>query len=153
MKMQTVAKEAAINLSLLTSTGPVPHTDTKRTSKAAVKAGWQESWLSLDRKGRKLREVKHDVGMWPSSYNKSRRRETFLSCLRIEHTDITHAYLMERLTNPLKSESCRVPFTVKHILVECRKFLTIQNKYSINDNPTLLDMLAKSSNFSFTNVV
>ena len=50
--------DTAANVSGLTSTKPIPHTDTKRVVKAAVKAGWQESWLSLDREGRKLREVK-----------------------------------------------------------------------------------------------
>ena len=66
------------------------------------------------------------------------------------HTNITHAYLMERLANPPECESCRVPITVKHILVECRKFNAIRNKYY--DNPTLSDMLAESSNFCITKI-
>ena len=102
-------------------------------------------------KKRKLREVKRDVGMWHSSYNKSRRIETVLSRLRIGHTNNTHAYLMERFANPLECESCRVPITVKHILVECRKFTTIRNKFY--NNPTLPDMIAESSNFCITKIM
>ena len=69
----------------------------------------------------------------------------------IGQTNITHAYLMECLANPPECKSCRVPITVKHILVECRKFTRIQNKYY--NNPTLSNMLAESSNFSITNIV
>ena len=149
-KADKAAKEAAANVNPLTFTRPVPHTDTKRTVKAAVKAKWQEHWLSPHQGEGKLREVKRDVGIWHSSYNKSRRIETALSRLRIGHTNITHAYLMERLANPPECESCRVPITVKHILVECRKFTTIRNKYY--NNPTLADMLAESSNFCITKI-
>ena len=78
----------------------VPHTDMKRQIKEAIRRGWQDKWLSLDREGRKLREIKRDVGEWNSSYNKCRRIETALSHLRIGHTNITHSYLLQGQANP-----------------------------------------------------
>ena len=148
------------NVRFLTFIRPMSHTDRKKTVKSAVNPGWQEKWLFVGREGGKLREVKHDVGMWHSSYNKSRRIETVLSRLRIGHTNITHAYLMERFAKPSECESCRVPITVKHLLVECRKFTTIRNKYY--NNPIqedwviiilVMDMLAESSNFCVTKIM
>ena len=58
---------------------------------------------------------------------------------------------MERLANPPECENFRVPIIVKHILVECRKFARIRNKYY--NNPTLSTVLAESSNFPVTNIV
>ena len=117
-----------------------------RTIKSAVSGAWQEKWLSFDEEGKKLREVKRDVGAWNSSYNKNRRLETALCRLRIGHTNITHTYLMEGNTNPPICVRCRVPITVKHLLVQCRKYDVIRNKYF--NNATLADMLTETSSYS-----
>ena len=125
-KADTVAKEAATDENIQTLGRAVPHTDMKRPIKEAIRRGWQDKWLSLDREGRKLRERKHDVGEWKSSYNKYRRIETILSRLRIGHTNITHSYLMQGQANPPECERCWKNITVKHILLECRKFAAVQ---------------------------
>ena len=104
---------------------------------------WQEGW--------KPRELKKDVKDWTSSPNKSRRIETVLARLRLGHTNITLVYLMQGQTEPPECDRCRVSITVKHLLLECRKYVTIRNKYFCN--PTLSDMLAESSDFSVDKLV
>ena len=145
-KADAAAKEAAARITTLTPTRAIPHTDMKRTIKCAIIKGWQEKWLSFNQEGSKLREIKRDVGAWISSYNKNRRQETALCRLRIGHTNITHAFLMERNRNPPVCERCRVPITVKHLLVQCRKYDATRNKYF--DNASLADMLAETSDYS-----
>ena len=77
--------------------------------------------------------------------------ETVLVQLRLGHTNITHIYLMKGQTEPPECDRCRVTITVKHLLLECRKYVTIRNKYF--RNPTLSDMLAESSDFSIDKLV
>ena len=130
----------------------IPHTDMRRPLREAITNGWHWKWNSLAREGRKLREIKKDVKDWTSSHNKSRRIETVLARLRLGHTNITHVYLMQGQTEPPKCDRCRVTITVKkHLLFECRKYVTICNKYQ--RNPTLSDMLAKNGDFSIDELV
>ena len=107
----------------------VPHTDMRRPLREAITNGWHREWNSLAREGRKLREIKMDVKDWTSSHNKSRRIEMVLSRLRLGHTNITHVYLMQGQTESPECDRCRVTITVKHLLLECRKYVTIRNKY------------------------
>ena len=129
----------------------IPFTDMKRPIKEAVNRAWFEKWNSLIREGRKLREIKQDTKEWSSSHNNRRRYETLLSRLRIGHTNITHAYLMQGQANPPECERCRQPITVKHLLVECAKFAHIRSKYY--QNPTLSDMLAEGKDFSMGKII
>ena len=150
-KADTVAKEAASSEDTQTLDRALPHTDMKKPIRDAIRKGWQDKWLSLDREGRKLREIKRDVGDWNSSYNKNRRIETVLSRLRIGHTNITHSYLMQGQANPPECERCRKCITVKHILVECSKYATARNKYF--RNPTLPQMVGETDDFSVAKLV
>ena len=118
----------------------------RRPLREAITNGWHREWNSLVREGRKLREIKKDVKDWTSSHNKSRRIETVLARLRLGHV-----YLMQGQTEPPECNRCRVTITVKHLLLECRKYVTIHNKYI--RNPTLSDMLAESNDFSIDKLV
>ena len=102
----------------------IPHTDMGRPLREAITNGWHREWNSLAREGRKLREIKKDVKDWTSSHNKSRRIETVLARLRLGHINITRVYLMQGQTEPPECDSCRVTITVKHLLLECRKYVT-----------------------------
>ena len=101
----------------------IPHTDMRRPLGEAITNGWHRNWNSLAREGRKLRETKKDVKDWTSSHNKSRRIETVLARLRLGHTNITHVYFMQGQTEPPECDRCRVNTTVKHLLLECRKYI------------------------------
>ena len=144
------AKDAAL-AGIQVAPNAIPHTDMKRSVREAIQRKWQEKWNSLDQEGKKLREIKKDVKKWKSSQNRCRRIETALSRLRVGHTNITHAYLMQGQANPPECERCREPVTVKHLLLECRKYSQVRNKYF--SNPTLLDMLAESDNFSVNRTI
>ena len=148
------ADNAAKHVVLQTTQAPtiaIPHTDLKRPVRDAVFKKWQEYWNSLNREGRKLREIKQEVRKWKSSLNRSRRIETALSRLRVGHTNITHSYLMQSQANPPECEGCRETLTVKHLLLECRKYASIRNKYY--NNPTLAEMLAECDKFDVNKII
>ena len=129
----------------------LPHTDIRRPLREAITNGWHREWNSLAWEGRKLREIKKDVKDWTSSHNKSRRIETVLARLRLGHTNITHVYLLQGQTEPPEYDRCRVTITVKHVFLECRKYVTIRNEYFCN--LTLSDMLVESNDFSIDKLV
>ena len=104
-------------------------------------------WLERE----ESREIKKDVKDWTSSLNKSRWIETVLARLRLGHTNITHVYLMQCQTEPPECKRCRVTITMKPLLLQCRKYVTIRNTYF--RNPTLSDMLAESNDFSIDKLV
>ena len=144
-KADAAAKDAALRAPAAPHKA-ISHTDMRRPLGEAITNGWHRKWNSLAREGRKPREIKKDVKDWTSSHNTSRRIETVLTRLRLGHTNITHVYLMQGQSEPPECDRCRVTITVKHLLLECRIYVTIRNKYF--RNPTLSDMLAESSDFS-----
>ena len=118
----------------------------RRPFRETITNEWHREWNSLAQEGRKLREIKKDVNDWTSSHNTIRRIETVLGQLRLGHTNITQVYLMQGQTEPPECDRCRVTVTVKYLLLECRKYVTIRNKYF--RKPTLSDMRAESNDFS-----
>ena len=148
-KADAPAKDAALR-ALTAPCKSIPHTDMRRPLREAMTNGWHRKWNSMAREGRKLREIKKGVKDWTLSHNKSRRIETVLARLRLGHTNITRVYLMQGQTEPPECDRCRVTITVKHLLLECRKYVTIHKYFR---NPTLLDMLAESSDFSIDKLV
>ena len=149
-KADAEAKEAAMAATPPLNRG-INYTDMKRPIREAIFKKWQEDWNSLNIEGRKLREIKQEVRKWKSSLNKCRRIETALSRLRVGHTNITHSYLMQSQANPPECERCRQPITVKHLLLECRKYASTRNK--LYNNPSLSDMLAESSSFDLNKII
>ena len=137
-KAEAAAKDAALRAPTVPHKA-IPHTDMRRPLREAITNGWHRKWNSLARED------------WSSSHNKSRRIETVLTWLRLGHTNITHVYLMQGQTEPPECDRCRVTITVKHLLLECRKYVTIRNKYF--RIPTLSDMLAESNDFSIDKLV
>lgn len=149
-RADAAAKEAAQSAPEIPQKA-ILHTDMKRTIREAINVGWQQKWNSLGHMGRKLREIKRDTREWTSSHNKNRRTETVLSRLRLGHSNLTHAYLMQGQEDPPECDVCGGIITVKHILVDCRKYVAIRNKFY--SNPSLPAMLAESETFSTSKLV
>ena len=58
----------------------------------------------------------------------SRYDSVLLSRFRIGHSRLTHSYLLCG-DAPTTCQSCGIPLTVKHILVECTDLRDIREKY------------------------
>jgi len=55
--------------------------------------------------------------------------------LRIEHTLLTHSYLIER-SDPSKCTNCNQLLPIKHILTQCTSYGQTRHKYSFADIKT-----------------
>ena len=146
-KADKLAKEAALTAADDRAvSNPIPHTDIATVIQGAVKKRWQLYWLGGDHRGQKLLEIKEEISTWSSANQKNRKIECVLARLRIGHTNVTHAYLMEGLTNPPQCETCHTVISVKHILMECTKYSPIRRKYF--RNASLSSMIGDNKEFS-----
>ena len=150
-KADNKAKYASSKVDELRRIRAIPHTDMTGIIKTAVRKDWQREWSSAKYKDKQLRELKPEIGYWSSSCNKNRRIETALTRLRIGHTNLTHSYHMARGMDPPICNRCNKQITVKHILVECRKFIASRRKYF--NNPSLINMLRETNEFSLNRLV
>jgi len=66
-----------------------------------------------------------------------------LNRLRIGHSRLTHSYLLY-CDGPPTCQSCGIPLTVKHILVECTNLRDIREKYFTVSSVTDLSKSAKN---------
>ena len=83
----------------------------------------------------------------------SRYDSVLLNRLQIGHSRLTHSYLLGGDDSP-SCQSCLIPLTVKHILVECANLRDIREKYfavsSIADlfnrvdNHTVIDFIKET---------
>ncbi|GFT76737.1 RNase H domain-containing protein [Trichonephila clavipes] len=105
----SAAKSATTHLPLA-----VPLSDMKRVIMHHIFKIWQESWSQqLDNK---LHSLKPVVGAWPVM--PMRRTDVKLTRLRIGHTRFTHRHLLLGEDAP-ECPSCKVSYTVRHILIDC----------------------------------
>ena len=111
---------------------------------------WQDIWECCE--GNKLHSIYPTVGIVKRSKNISRYDSVLLNRLRIGHSRLTHSYLLSGDDSP-SCQSCGIPLTVKHILVECANLQDIREKYfTVSsladlfdrvDNHTVIDLSRK----------
>ena len=95
-----------------------PCTDLLPRIKPYLNRKWQAEWDEVYRyPGNKLYPIKPEVNTL-SPHHRSRKEEVILTRLRLGHTRLTHAHLMEREPAPL-CNYCDEPVTVKHLLIDC----------------------------------
>jgi len=76
----------------------------------------------------KLHSIYPTVGILKHGKNMSCYDSVLLNRLRIGHFRLTHSYLLCGDAPPT-CQSCGIPLTVKHILVECTNLRDIREKY------------------------
>ena len=92
---------------------------------------WQKSWD--DQTQNKLHHIQDTIGEWRAGYRRNRKEEVIISRLRIGHTHITHSHLLKGEDSPV-CLTCKVPLTVKHILINCVRFIQIYPKHYQTNN-------------------
>lgn len=66
-----------------------------------------------------------------------RRQDIVLNRIRIGHTHLTHTHLLKGESTP-RCTNCNQFLTVKHILIECKKYKKIRNNYYQAQNLNML---------------
>ncbi|GFR99538.1 RNA-directed DNA polymerase from transposon X-element [Elysia marginata] len=99
---------------------PVIWSDLKLKANTHLEQLWQTDWdTEVDNKLHDIRPNLKERPVYDERLN--RKQETVVSRLRIDHSLITHEYLLKGEQQPYCT-ACECPFAVKHILVECADF-------------------------------
>lgn len=133
--------EAKAALSKPVSRMKLPADDFLPSIKVHCTNVWQHSWDSCVTN--KLHSIQPTVGV-NRCHNIGRRRDSVVvSRLRIGHTRLTHSYLLTRDDAP-QCETCCMPLTVRHILVECKRFDSARLQYFGSQRLSVGDLLLNS---------
>ena len=110
----------------------IPYCDMRRAIRIYVLNRWQQRWSSpLLGNNKKYKKIREKVSFWESGYNRNRRFEVVLTCLRIGHTRLTHKFILEGSSAP-ECDHCDGPLSVEHILVHCSRYDHLRRKYHLN---------------------
>lgn len=95
----------------------------------------------------RLRNAKPTTEYWALCYQ--RKEQTAITPLRIGNTRVTHKHLLQRC-EPELCETCKVPISVTHILVDCQKYATSRQK---NNLPSELQEMLKNDPIQTNNII
>ncbi|GFW31683.1 RNase H domain-containing protein [Trichonephila clavipes] len=96
---------------------PVCYRDLKTSSQNYIHRVWQETWDQQILN--KLHNIHPSTSHWAAL--PMRRHDVRLTRLRIGHTRFTHRHLLLGENAP-ECPSCKVPYSVYHILIDCPIF-------------------------------
>ena len=104
---------------------------------------WQQRWnMNINNK---LFQIQPTLGEWRPAFRTARREQVVISRLRIDHTRLTHAFILKWEPQP-QCLPCQTTCTVKHILIECRAFAVLRKRFFKVTSLTELFENIKSSN-------
>lgn len=134
----------------------VVQNDAKLLFRQKVTSIWQQKWNNSNSK---LQEIKPTVQPRKLS-SKNRRQEIILTRLRLGHTRLTHEYLVKDSEAPI-CDVCGKNITVKHILIECTKFIRERQRHQIaltladnfSDNSKQKHLISYLSDINFINEI
>jgi len=109
---------------------------------------WPDIWDCCE--GNKLHSLYPTVGTVKHSKNMSHYDSMLLNILRIGHSRLTHSYLLYG-DGPPTCQSCGIPLTVKHILVEFSNLRTIREKHFTVSSVT--DLFKSVDNHTIINFI
>lgn len=126
-----IADEVAKSASeiMVTTNILVDRKDFKSYLKMKFLNKWSLQWTNIQ--NNKLRDIKPSMDPWTFSNEFTRKEASTITRLRLGHTNLTHSFLMAKEPSPVCLD-CRLPLTVKHILIECKKYDTLKNKLQLN---------------------
>ena len=117
------AKAAALSSSRMNK---CYYKDVKNLIQNKLDEKWYQKWTLIE--NNKLKSIKSIIKPWSTATQKNRSHEVALCRLRIGHTRLTHGHLMAN-KDPPKCNECQTRITVRHILLNCRKYLGPRLKY------------------------
>ena len=112
MKEQTELKKKALQTHI--SNTKIPYTDLKPLINKFILKKWPKSWD--DQTHNKLYYIQDTIGEWPAGYRSDNLQSLYCS------------HLLKGENSPVYS-TCKIPLTVKHILINCDSFSQICPKH------------------------
>ncbi|GFT37498.1 probable RNA-directed DNA polymerase from transposon X-element [Trichonephila clavipes] len=118
---------------------PVCYRDLKTSTQNYIHRVWQETWHQQILN--KLHSIHPSTSHWTAL--PVRRHDVRLTRLRIGHTRFTHRHLLLG-ENALECPSCKVPYSVCHILIHCPIFNRHRITFFHTSVLTLSDLVGES---------
>ena len=116
--------------------------------KANIRRDCMEMWQSEWENNRSFyKDIKNQIEVWPSAFQKNRREEIILCRLRLNVCKFAFQHYFER-TERLTCNQCRVPITLQHIIVECPLFARYRHTLGNVDGLELTSILKNDYNHS-----
>ena len=107
----------ATNLNIIENI-KVPKIDLMRQIKNKIITSWQSDFNQIP-----LYKIKDTVGHWDTSYNKNRKYETILACLRLNCVKEIHLIPRIEGTYPLQCLCDGSRLSLQHIFFECGYYI------------------------------
>lgn len=106
----------------------VPKQDVLRWAQERITAAWDKEWYGY--RDSHLRRIKPTTVAGKDRLDQEEQRA--LTRLRIGHTRLTHGEVFK--SGAKMCSTCGEPLTVKHIILECRKYSAERSKHRIDPN-------------------
>ena len=107
---------------------PVPKQDLLRWAREKIQSAWNKEWFGL--RDTFLRRIKPTTAAGRD--RKDQREQRALTRLRIGHTRLTHSETFK--TGAKSCTTCGIPYTVAHILLDCRQYTALREKHELDPN-------------------
>ena len=138
---------AKLVLDLTPNKSRIPYTDLKPTINKVLHKKWQQQWSNNIHN--KLYQIQPTLGKWRPALKKSRREQVIITQLHIGHTRLTHSFKLQQEPK-LQCLTCQTTCSVKHILIECRTFAVIRNRFfNVNNLTDLFENVKIDAILSF----
>ena len=76
----------------------------------------------------KVFQIKSILGEWRPAFGKLRREQVAITRLRIGHSRLTYSFLLRQEQQP-QCSTPQMPYTIKHVHLECKAFNTTRKHY------------------------
>ncbi|RUS76346.1 hypothetical protein EGW08_015876 [Elysia chlorotica] len=120
---EIVDELAKIGLELEPTQMQIPASDAKPNIHTFIRENWKARWNNMT--SNKLHCVQPHLGHWPGISQARRRDQVVLDRVRLEHSHLTHAFLLRGEEPPL-CQTCNCELS---ILVDCPFFYQGRNLY------------------------
>ena len=101
----------------------IPYTDLKPKINKILHKKWQQRWNRNT--NNELFQVRPFLGEWHPAL---RKEQVTITRLRIGHSRLTHSFRLKQEQQP-QCSTCQTPFTIKHVLLECKVFNDTRKRY------------------------
>lgn len=129
-----LAAKQALSFPLITDHSQIPASDYKIHFRSLILQQWYNQWDNQTTN--KLRRIKQIPLPWISSNRSSKREEVVLTRLRIGHTRITHAHLINPLLSPARCPHCFTnDLSVDHLFT-CPLLQSLRSSFQVPSSPT-----------------
>ncbi|XP_076388981.1 uncharacterized protein LOC143264669 [Megachile rotundata] len=124
--------QAKIATTTITENQPILNTsaDINRHVATLLEQSWNSTWKKY--KASTVHQQLNNFYDLKTNLRHNRRYQVAITRIRTEHTKLTHSYILENVS-PSKCDTCDTNITIRHIILECRKYKDARRRLNITN--------------------